>query len=299
MFVRMMALGATAKRATKLSWFGVGWLLVALGTVAGAFLTLSVAAEDVVGHDGLAVEDPTGLSWFIQHRGPVVVDVARIATTVGSVPALLLLIGLGGLVLWRRGQPLVVALAPAIAFGCAGASVALAKVVFGRPRPPVGLHLVVENEPSFPSGHATDSTAVFLALGLVGAICVLRSPRGRAAVVAAAMALAGAVGLSRLTLGVHWPSDVIAGWALGTVTAVTVSTAAVLIARVDGVNTPGLLHRAHQLALCRRRQGRATPVHPAIATVVNRRPQVVPSAVAGSGMMSPARLTTVPGRNSA
>ena len=86
----------------------------------------------------------------------------------------------------------------------------LTKHFVHRPRPPAGLWLTdVSHTTSFPSGHATQSLATFLALGLVGA--AWRSwPRRPGRVVA--VVLAGGVGWSRVYLGVHWTTDVVAGW---------------------------------------------------------------------------------------
>ena len=63
---------------------------------------------------------------------------------------------------------------------------------------------------SFPSAHAANSMIAWLGLALIAA-----PPRLRPAAVAAALALALLVGLTRLVLAVHWPSDVIGGWAFG------------------------------------------------------------------------------------
>jgi undecaprenyl-diphosphatase len=245
--------------ATHLGWVGLFWLAVASAVVGGSFLVLSAASEDVVRHNGLALADPSRLHWFVVHRPDAAVTVAKFLAVLGSPPVLAAVALCAGFLLWRRGLHLVLAAAPAVALGGAGVAAALTKAIVGRPRPPVGLHLVTENEPSFPSGHATDSTSVFLTLALVVAVAILRSPRARAAIVAGAVALGGAIGISRLTLGVHWPSDVIAGWALGTTVAVLVATTAVLVARTRPddrvVATAGwrrFLARAHQLALAER-----------------------------------------------
>ncbi len=221
------------QKATRLDKVGIVWLGVAAAVVGGCFLTLSKASEDVVRHNGLVLYDPARLHWFILHRPDAAVSLAKIVTTLGSAPVLIAVVLGSAAWLWRRGAHLVLAVAPMLALGIAGGAAALTKTIVGRPRPPIGLHLVTENEPSFPSGHTTDSTAVYLTLALVVAVTILRSPRARAVVVAGAMALSGAIGLSRLTLGVHWPSDVIAGWALGTMVVTAVTVTVVLLARTQ------------------------------------------------------------------
>ena len=80
-----------------------------------------------------------------------------------------------------------------------------------RVRPDAMGHLVPVDSLAFPSGHAANATLVWLCLALL----LPRGARSRAFAVWAAVWLALAVGLSRIMLGVHWPSDVIGGWAFG------------------------------------------------------------------------------------
>jgi undecaprenyl-diphosphatase len=184
-----------------------------------------VTIDDVVEHNGLTRLDGGRLGWFVHHRPEWLVSAARWVTDGGSVPVLLAFGLLAGVLLYRRGQTAVVAAIPAVALLTAGALTAVLKPLVGRVRPPLGLRLLTETEPSFPSGHATDSTALFVSLALVAAVVVFRRPLARAAVVAAGFAIAGVIGLTRLFLGVHWPTDVMAGWALGTSVALIVTVA--------------------------------------------------------------------------
>ena len=84
------------------------------------------------------------------------------------------------------------------------------KLLIDRARPAFDVHPVVTHSASFPSGHAANSMAVFLTIALVA----VPQPHRRAAV-AVALTMSFLIGISRCYLGVHWPSDVIAGWALG------------------------------------------------------------------------------------
>ena len=88
------------------------------------------------------------------------------------------------------------------------------KVVFGRERPPIAWHAVEVANASFPSGHALLSAIVYLTLATLVAHFADRRRVGVYAL-AAGLFLTLIVGASRVYLGVHWPTDVIAGWALG------------------------------------------------------------------------------------
>ena len=89
--------------------------------------------------------------------------------------------------------------------------VELQKLIASRPRPGVSPHLVAADTYSFPSGHAANSMITFLAIALLLPV----HPRNRAIAVGLAIALALQTGASRVMLGVHWPTDVIGGWAFG------------------------------------------------------------------------------------
>ena len=92
---------------------------------------------------------------------------------------------------------------------------AQAKLWFDRPRPALVDHLVEVRGLSFPSGHATNSAIIYLTLALLVSQ-VVPGRATRAYVLAVAVLLTGVVGISRVYLGVHWPSDVLAGWSIGT-----------------------------------------------------------------------------------
>jgi undecaprenyl-diphosphatase len=206
-------------------------LAAAILALVAAVALLGGVAEDVTQHNGLASSDAAHLRFFTDHRPDLVIDAARIITNLGGVVVLALIAIAAGLLLWYRGVPLVAAAAPAFALGVAATLADVGKQVVDRARPGVGLRLIAEGEPSFPSGHATDSAAVFLTLGLVLAVFVLRRPLARLATVAAGGLLVAAIGVSRLVLGVHWPTDVLAGWALGATAALAVTIGAALLTR--------------------------------------------------------------------
>lgn len=89
--------------------------------------------------------------------------------------------------------------------------VILQKAWFARLRPEENLRLVEVHYQSFPSGHAANSMIAYLALALL----LFDEPRQRRIAAGCAIGLSLLIGVSRPMLGVHWPSDVVGGWAFG------------------------------------------------------------------------------------
>lgn len=91
---------------------------------------------------------------------------------------------------------------------------ATAKLSFARARPQSVEHLVLTSSASFPSGHALLSAAIILTIGGLMAFAA-RTAIERKVIVTTALVVCLGVGLTRIWLGVHWPSDVLAGWMFG------------------------------------------------------------------------------------
>lgn len=85
------------------------------------------------------------------------------------------------------------------------------KGLFARPRPEIVPHLMEAGGASFPSGHSFNGAVVWIAVTLVFAAHAAR-PSTRAAIVGSGIIVSAAIAWSRVWLGVHYPSDVIAGW---------------------------------------------------------------------------------------
>lgn len=159
----------------------------------------------------LALRDPVDLKRPI---GPAWLETAMVDLTgLGGVPTLTLITVLVVtylLVSRRFGNAALVAIA------IAGGAILTRVLKFGfdRPRPEVVDHLVSVQSASFPSGHAMASAVVYLTLGAL----LARTERRRAVrgyIFAVAGLLTLLIGVTRVFLGVHYPTDVLAGWTMG------------------------------------------------------------------------------------
>ncbi len=148
---------------------------------------------------------PVGPAWFR--------EAWRDITALGSGAVLALVtLGVAGYLLLRRQHRTLVLLIVAT-FGGALLSLLL-KSLFSRPRPPFASEEVYVLTSSFPSGHSMLSAAVYLTLG---ALLARTSNRYRHKVyfLGVAAVITGLIGFSRVYLGVHYPTDVLAGWGFG------------------------------------------------------------------------------------
>jgi undecaprenyl-diphosphatase len=195
-------------------------LLAALALIAGSMLGFIEIADDMREEDGRAFDwtvlrlthpseanpaDPVGPSWLDHASADF--------TALGSVTILVALVvaACGYLLLRRRAlEALLLVLA---AGGGLAISQAL-KAFFERDRPPEIYRAAEVLNQSFPSGHAMLSAVVYLTLGAMLARAEARR-RIRIYIMALAILVALGVGLTRVHLGVHWASDVLAGWCAG------------------------------------------------------------------------------------
>lgn len=184
-------------------------LLFGFGKLAGEVLDGDTRSFDEVVLRSLRnpadLADPIGPAWLE--------NVVRDITSLGSFSVLTIVTLSVVIYLLIDGKR---AAAAFVFFAIAGGGILseLLKHVFARPRPELVAHLVDVKTMSFPSGHAMLSAVTFLTLGAL--LTRIQSRRRlKAYLLSLAIFLTILVGLSRLYLGVHWPTDVLAGWCAG------------------------------------------------------------------------------------
>ncbi|EEW51254.1 PAP2 family protein [Corynebacterium efficiens YS-314] len=144
------------------------------------------------------------LDFFIHHRVEVLNPVV-VVFTILTGPTLVWIYSLITAVVMRTAFP-------PLAVGAANLLSHVLKRVIERPRPDVSIHLVVETKYSMPSGHAVGAAAFAIAMTLLI----------RQWWVLILWLVALLIGVSRLYVGVHWPSDLLVGWVVGVVTVLVV-----------------------------------------------------------------------------
>lgn len=179
----------------------LGFVGIADEVLEGETQTLDMAVLDLLrGADGR----PVGPGWLT--------EAMRDLTALGSfsVLGLMVVAVLGYLLLTKKRVMALLVLVSVIGGTLVSSGL---KELFSRPRPSIE-HAAEVFTASFPSGHALISTVTYLTLGALLAR-VQGSARLRVYIIAIAVLLALVIGLSRLYLGVHYPTDVLAGWCLG------------------------------------------------------------------------------------
>ena len=190
--------------------------LVLVSVAAAALVFVALAA--VVNGGGTQSVDAAILRWVRSATGgdaatgalrSVMLDFTALG---GGITLMLVTTLVAGYMLVTQRWRLALAVVATIIGGTT--LVVLLKQLFDRARPDVVTHLAEFNNASFPSGHAANSAVVYLTL----AVLLARSERRHAAriyLVSVGVAMTLAIGISRIYLGVHWPTDVLGGWIVG------------------------------------------------------------------------------------
>ncbi len=203
-----------------IEWLGSRGVVVyaaVLIVVAGiwGFILLS----DQVREGGTDRFDNRANRWVYQHRGPAwVQEAGRDLTAFGGVTGLTLIVGavMGFLLITRRYRSVLLVFVTTLGGAVIEGGL---KHVYDRPRPPLRPPGTFFYSTSFPSGHSMLSAVVYLTLGALLAR-VTPGRRIKLYLIGMALLLTFLVGLSRVYLGAHYPTDVLAGWTAGLVWAI-------------------------------------------------------------------------------
>lgn len=190
-------------------------LLVVAGTWAFVELLDEVKEGETQDVDELAVRTLTG---FHGERYKYLEEIGRDITALGGIAPLCLMTAfvVGYLLIVRKYSAMWLVLVATV--GGLVISTAL-KYLIDRPRPQLGEHLSHVYTQSFPSGHSMMSAVVYLTLGALLAR-LFRQRVVKFYFIGAALMVTFLVGISRVYMGVHWPTDVLAGWTAGLVWAI-------------------------------------------------------------------------------
>lgn len=183
-----------------------------LAGAAGALLVLAAVLITIAYTGVLQQGDLVAAAGLAADRVPGVTVVALVLTEIGNTVGSTVVGLVGGAVLARRGhraEGICVAVVPLVT----SVVFTVLKRILNRARPPEDLQVMAVANESLPSGHATMAAAAWTALVLV--LWPRLAARGRTLLTTFAVLWVATIGATRVYLGVHWVSDVLAGWALG------------------------------------------------------------------------------------
>ncbi|RYE46161.1 MAG: phosphatase PAP2 family protein [Hyphomicrobiales bacterium] len=217
------------------------WLLAAIAVVSGLILAFLSIADEVIEGETEAFDksilmlfrDPNNVEQVV---GPEWVhEMVRDITSLGSFSLLgLAVIGVCAYLVMVRLRSAALLLVVSVLGGTLLST--FLKMGYNRPRPDL-TSMSTQFTASFPSGHAMLSAVTFLT---IGALLARLAPTRQLKIfaIAGAIFLTILVGSSRIFMGVHYPSDVLAGWCLGAAWAVLCSTVAFKLQRSGAVEEP-------------------------------------------------------------
>ena len=194
-----------------------------LVVIAALFLSAWAISLGIHSKSGVSNLDQSVWQFFVNHGSTRVHSIARFITSFGVIGFLGPVCVVFGSLLWIKTRSIAVAVAPWVSVMLSGEIVSVLKKSTNIARPPLQFQVAQIHNPSFPSGHTADTTAVVVSLLLI-MWCALDMPHQvKTWVSVCGVSAFIAMGLTRLVLNVHWLSDVLAGWCIGAATGLAVT----------------------------------------------------------------------------
>lgn len=189
-------------------------LIATVGTIglASCLLTIFVLGrlfEEVLEREAFSF-DTSILLWLHKSANPILDAIMMTITQLGNPSTVVFVVIASLVIIWYNNRQE----AKIFALACLGAVILNTglKLAFNKPRPHLWQQLISEKSFSFPSGHALGSLVLY---GFLAYLLATHYPRYAKVFYILAVVAIAAIGLSRLYLGVHWPTDIIAGYGVG------------------------------------------------------------------------------------
>jgi membrane-associated phospholipid phosphatase len=184
--------------------------IVGLASCLLILFVLAKLAEEVLEGDTFAF-DTTFLLWLHHFANPNLDHLMLFLTNLGNPSTVVIVAGITVLLLWWRSYREE---AKVFVFACLGGLILNTglKLFFSKPRPELWHRLISEKSFSFPSGHALGSMVLY---GFIAYELAIHYPHLSKVIYSLTVILIVAIGVSRLYLGVHWPTDIMAGYGVG------------------------------------------------------------------------------------
>ncbi|MEH2122855.1 phosphatase PAP2 family protein [Nostoc sp.] len=184
--------------------------IVGLASCLLILFVLAKLAEEVLEREAFAF-DTSFLLWLHQFANPHLDNLMLFITNLGNPSTVVIVAGATFLLLWWQRYREEAKIFVLVCLGGLILNTGL-KLLFSKPRPELWHRLITEKSFSFPSGHALGSMVLY---GFIAYELAIHYPHFAKIIYTLTVIFIAAIGISRLYLGVHWPTDIIAGYGVG------------------------------------------------------------------------------------
>jgi undecaprenyl-diphosphatase len=182
---------------------------------------------------GISQFDQSVWQFFVDHGSSRVHSVARFVTSFGVLSVLLPVAVVVGVLVGAKSRSVATAIAPWLSVVVCAQIVTVLKKATDIVRPPSQFQVIQIRNPSFPSGHAANTTALIVGVVVVVWCVAEISRRTKMWVTIGGAVIVIAMGLTRIVLNVHWLSDVLAGWCVGAAVGLAIAGVSVAVRQLN------------------------------------------------------------------